>query len=124
MEHIKASLTFGGTVYSLKQFNMHTESEHTFNGGHYDLEMHFVHTAKGPDGTDKVLVVACFYQAIAGTSSPQYFKDLAAGIPSLNADSRSVVPLNFKDMAQQVLVGGISTDGAQAADFEVLPHFE
>jgi carbonic anhydrase len=41
---------------------MHTESEHTFEGGHYDLEMQFVHTAPGPDGTEKVLIIACFYQ--------------------------------------------------------------
>jgi len=122
VEHVKATLKFGDTDYTLKHFNMHTESEHTFDGGHYDLEMHFVHTATGPDGSEKVLVIACFYQAIAGTSSPQYFKELVAGISHLTTAPSTVVPLNFRDMAQQVMVGGVSTSGAQEATFQ--PNFK
>lgn len=121
VEHVNAALTFSGTQYTLKYLTMHTVSEHTFEGGHYDLEMQFVHTAPAPDGTEKVLIVACFYQAVEGTSSPQYFKDLANAGPALTSAPRSIVPLNFKDMAQQVLVGSVSTDGTQAADFQ--PNF-
>lgn len=126
VEHIRATLSFGNTLYTLKQFHMHTASEHTFNGGHYDLEMQFVHTAEAPDGSEKVLVVACFFQAVEGSTSPQFFKELVAAIPALTdrpqMDTPNNVPINFKDMAQQVLVGGISTNGQQDSDF--LPNFK
>ncbi|MGG8497298.1 carbonic anhydrase [Tenacibaculum sp. TC6] len=32
-----------GKKYELKQFHFHTESEHTVNGKHYPMEVHFVH---------------------------------------------------------------------------------
>ena len=121
VEHIGATLHFGNTLYTLKHFHMHTVSEHTFDGGHYDLEMQFVHTASGADGKEKVLVIGCFYQAVEGITSPQFFKDLVGGIPRLEATPTNVVPLNFKDMAQHVLVGGISTTGSQDSDFA--PNF-
>ncbi len=49
------SLTFNGKVYSLKQFHMHTLSEHTVNGRHFPLELHFVNKAK--DNTYAVISV-------------------------------------------------------------------
>lgn len=33
-----------GTEFTAAQFHIHTPSEHTVNGIHYDLEMHIVHT--------------------------------------------------------------------------------
>lgn len=40
------TLTFNNKVYELKQFHMHTPSEHTVNGKHFPLELHFVNKAK------------------------------------------------------------------------------
>uniref|UniRef100_A0A7S0DME4 carbonic anhydrase n=2 Tax=Eukaryota TaxID=2759 RepID=A0A7S0DME4_9EUKA len=37
------TLTIGATVYNLLQFHLHYLSEHTFNGGSFPLEIHFVH---------------------------------------------------------------------------------
>lgn len=36
------TVTFDGLTYSLSQFHFHTESEHTFNGVHSDMELHLV----------------------------------------------------------------------------------
>lgn len=38
-----SSIVLDGLVYDLLQFHTHTHSEHTVNGAHAPLEMHFVH---------------------------------------------------------------------------------
>jgi carbonic anhydrase len=48
-------LTVGGKAYALVQFHFHAPSEHTVDGEHYPMEMHFVHQAE--DGALAVLGV-------------------------------------------------------------------
>jgi carbonic anhydrase len=48
-------LTVDGKVYALLQFHFHAPSEHTVDGEHYPMEMHFVHQAE--DGALAVLGV-------------------------------------------------------------------
>jgi carbonic anhydrase len=38
-------LTVGGKAYALLQFHFHAPSEHTVDGEHFPMEMHFVHQA-------------------------------------------------------------------------------
>jgi len=38
-----STITFRGTTYELVQFHFHAASEHTINGNHDPLEIHFVH---------------------------------------------------------------------------------
>jgi carbonic anhydrase len=38
-------LTVGGKAYALVQFHFHAPSEHTVDGEHFPMEMHFVHQA-------------------------------------------------------------------------------
>lgn len=40
------TMKLDGKVYELKQFHFHTPSEHTYDGKHYPMEVHFVHQAK------------------------------------------------------------------------------
>ena len=40
------TLTAGGKSYALVQFHFHAPSEHTVDGEHYPMEMHFVHQAE------------------------------------------------------------------------------
>lgn len=47
-----STFTLGDKVYELKQFHFHTPSEHTIDGQHFPLEMHFVHQSE-----DKSLAV-------------------------------------------------------------------
>jgi carbonic anhydrase len=39
-------LYIGGDKFSLEQFHMHSPSEHTIDGAHFDLEIHFVHKSE------------------------------------------------------------------------------
>lgn len=66
---VKVNIATGGMSLSLEHFNllqfhMHAPSEHTLNGQHYPLEIHFVHST--PDG--KLAVVGVF--AKIGTANP------------------------------------------------------
>jgi carbonic anhydrase len=38
-------MTFSDKIYALIQFHFHAPSEHTVDGNHYPMEMHFVHQA-------------------------------------------------------------------------------
>lgn len=38
-----STITYNEIVYPLKQFHLHTPSEHTINGEYYPMEAHFVH---------------------------------------------------------------------------------
>jgi carbonic anhydrase len=49
------TMTIGDTTYELIQFHFHAPSEHTVQGKHYPMEMHFVH--KSPSGALAVLGV-------------------------------------------------------------------
>lgn len=49
------TLKFNGKTYELKQFHMHTLSEHTVDGKHFPLEIHFVNKAE--DNTYAVISV-------------------------------------------------------------------
>jgi len=40
-------MTVGDTTYRLAQFHFHAPSEHTVDGQHFPMEMHFVHRAEG-----------------------------------------------------------------------------
>jgi carbonic anhydrase len=50
-----ATLTVGAKTYALVQFHFHAPSEHTLDGRHLPMEMHFVHQAQ--DGALAVLGV-------------------------------------------------------------------
>jgi carbonic anhydrase len=51
-----SSITVGGRRYELKQFHFHTPSEHTVDGGFYEMELHLVH--QSDDG--RLAVVGVF----------------------------------------------------------------
>ena len=51
-------MTVGATAYQLAQYHFHAPSEHTVNGTHSPMEMHFVHTtADGQLAVIGVLIV-------------------------------------------------------------------
>lgn len=63
-------LSFNGKKYELKQFHMHSLSEHMLNHKHFPLELHFV--SKADDGT--YAVIAVFFKE--GKASPFFTKFL------------------------------------------------
>ncbi len=52
-----ATLRFGARSYNLLQFHFHAPSEHTIDGEHADVELHFVHS----DGEGHLAVVAVMF---------------------------------------------------------------
>ncbi len=69
------TMTVGNEVYALKQFHFHAPSEHTVDGQHYPVELHFVHeNAKGN------LAVLGVMLAESGSTN-EVFRMLAATIP-------------------------------------------
>jgi carbonic anhydrase len=49
---------------------LHAPSEHTFNGKHYDLELHIVH--KNTDATE-LSVIGVFFDRVAGGNTSNWF---------------------------------------------------
>jgi carbonic anhydrase len=69
------TMTVGNEVYALKQFHFHAPSEHTVDGQHYPVELHFVHAnAKGN------LAVVSVMLAESGSTN-EIYRMLAATIP-------------------------------------------
>jgi len=48
-----STLRFGKQTFTLKQYHFHAPSEHTINGEHADVEVHFVHS----DGAGQLAVI-------------------------------------------------------------------
>lgn len=84
------TLTLGGEVYALQQFHFHAPSEHTVEGRHYPVELHFVHkNAKGnlavvsvmlannPEGRAVYDALARTIPAPGGVSEPVRFDPYA-----------------------------------------------
>jgi len=67
-----SSILFNGTPYDLLQFHFHTPSEHTINGQHYAMEVHFVHKNAS---TGKLAVVGIFFNEGAENPLLQEFMD-------------------------------------------------
>ena len=68
-------------LFKLLQFHIHAPSEHTFDGEHFDLELHLVH----PDYEGhKLAVVAVYFDVIEGGNKTNSFID-ALDLESNNA---------------------------------------
>lgn len=64
------SMQIGSVTYNLLQLHVHSASEHTFNGGSFELEMHFVH--QNASGTLAVLGV--MVKEVSFISLPIYLR--------------------------------------------------
>ena len=60
--------------YDPKQFHFHAPSEHTFDGKHYDLEMHIVH--KTSDGTAASVLAVYFDTKVGGNVTNNFLQGL------------------------------------------------
>jgi carbonic anhydrase len=84
------TMVLDGITYTLAQFHTHTPSEHKVAGRHYDMEMHFVHTAT-VDGVLKRAVVGAFYEK--GDSSPRFIKQLMRdALPKATGEPQVLAP--------------------------------
>jgi carbonic anhydrase len=115
------TIVFDGITYTLAQFHTHTPSEHKVAGRHYDMEMHFVHKAV-VDGVTKLAVIGCFFEK--GDRSPTFIKELMRqALPKATSTPTVLDPtLDFRSIAQEVLVGTVPSK-LEAAD-EFVPNFK
>ncbi|MFT4215896.1 MAG: carbonic anhydrase family protein [Micropruina sp.] len=85
-----ATLSHGGSDYSLQQMHFHTPSEHTIAGKHAAAEFHFVYG----DAAGRHLVVALFGENGAPTTAMQAFIDAATAGKNVPAtlDLAAIMP--------------------------------
>lgn len=86
-------LMLGDTPFALKQFHVHHLSEHTVDGAHYPLELHFVHQSE----TGALAVIGVFLEAGEELSAlaPVWEaapRDTGAAAPLLPIDPRAFLP--------------------------------
>lgn len=62
LENEEAYLTYDGVRYNLLQFHWHSLSEHTLDGEHFPMEVHFVHQKEGAADLNDLLVVGVWYE--------------------------------------------------------------
>ena len=86
-------ISLDGADYKLEQFHFHTPSEHTLDGNHFPMEIHFVHRNK----TGRFLVAGVFF--VEGEHN-QAFDHLVLNLPG-RGESRHVekVETSLEEMA-------------------------
>lgn len=82
---------YGGTRFHLKQFHLHSPSEHALNGEHSELEVHFVHESD----TGNLAVVGFLMDA--GEPAP-FFDLFMDNIPGVG--ETRVLPDHISDLAR------------------------
>jgi carbonic anhydrase len=85
------TLTVGDKTYALVQFHFHAPSEHTVDGEHFPMEMHFVHQAE--DGA--LAVVGVLIEEGAENSSIAPLWEQLAAAPGTQATIQ--IPAEFAD---------------------------
>jgi carbonic anhydrase len=79
-----STITLNGKVFTLKQFHFHTPSEHTLDGKHFPMEVHFVH--QNEDGSFAVVGVFCE----EGKTKNDNFAKIIEHLPAAPGESKHV----------------------------------
>ncbi|EKX47514.1 hypothetical protein GUITHDRAFT_60417, partial [Guillardia theta CCMP2712] len=87
------------------QFHIHTPSEHTIDGEHYDMEIHFVHKTDDPKAKSKVRPKGASATRLTGRQIMVM-----------------LLPIDFADISQTVMIGSLTHRGADA--FSFVPNFK
>ena len=102
-------LHVGDHVYSLEQFHVHAPSEHTIDGKHADMEIHFVH--KSSSGKLLVLAVMVYADSKDPVDVPLYKELPKQTGENVVADKASRNPVDFipKDHSYFRYMGSFTT---------------
>jgi carbonic anhydrase len=85
----QSTAKIAGQTYALKQFHIHTPSEHQVSGLSYPMELHFIHST--PDG--RLAVVAVFVEI--GAANDEFGKIMPFMPSSSTSAPTATVPLNL-----------------------------
>jgi carbonic anhydrase len=92
------SITYGGTKFELLQMHFHTPSEHTIDGKHAPMEVHFVH--KSADGKLAVVGILMKEGTTASPLAPVLTSLPAAGEKkSVEVDLPALLPKSTRHFA-------------------------
>lgn len=93
-----SSITYGGTKYELLQLHFHTPSEHTIDGKHAPMEVHFVH--KSADGKLAVVGILMKEGTTASALAPVLTSlPAAAEKKSVEVDLPALLPKSTRHFA-------------------------
>jgi carbonic anhydrase len=88
-----STLEFRGQKYTLTQYHFHAPSEHTIDGEHADMEVHFVHS----NGAGHLAVVAVLYDE--GEEDHPFFLSILKDDAPVNPGEEKVFPDQKIDVA-------------------------
>ena len=88
-----STLEFRGQKYTLTQYHFHAPSEHTIDGKHADMEVHFVHS----NGAGHLAVVAVLYDE--GEEDHPFFLSILKDDAPVNPGEEKVFPDQEIDVA-------------------------
>jgi carbonic anhydrase len=114
-----STVTLDGVSYALKQFHFHLPSEHTRDGKHAAMEVHFVHQ----DAKGKAVVVGVMM--VAGAASPAFHTVMAAAPAKADGPEQEVTldPAAFlpKKKARLRYEGSLTTPPcSEVVDWQVM----
>lgn len=104
-----SSIVVNGETYNLLQFHFHTVSEHTIDGSHYPMEVHFVHKN---EATGKLAVIGVLFEE--GAENPllaNFIDHLPTATDSTysSADSYNPADLLPSDKSYFTYAGSLTT---------------
>ncbi|MEO1273218.1 MAG: carbonic anhydrase family protein, partial [Myxococcota bacterium] len=92
-----SDIVVGDELYRLRQFHFHHPSEHTINGKHYPMEIHFVHVNSEGNFAVVALLVEEGDENMEFTSTWQHLPERAGDanhFGSITIDASKVLPTN------------------------------
>ena len=97
-EHLKENymLLDNSDRFNLLQFHLHTPSENSYNGKHYDMEIHFVH---GKGEPVELAVLGVFVDAPDNDNPCQFLAALHSAIPEEDGEENN---LNFGKLSNYI----------------------
>ncbi|KAJ7127632.1 alpha carbonic anhydrase [Mycena epipterygia] len=98
---LPGKMIFGDTVFQLKQFYLHTPSEHRINEEYFPLDMHMVHQA-GLNGS--IVVVAILFKLREDGSTSKLLASVARNVANAATPGTSAMtgPLDFTGVAKTI----------------------
>lgn len=96
------AMSVKGLDYQLQSLIVHSPSEHTVMGQHYDMELQFLHTiAVGEE--ERYMIVSAFVDQAKPTEAAPSLNGLAAKVAKMEDLDTGAISINIRDLAMEVL---------------------
>ncbi|KAJ7115340.1 alpha carbonic anhydrase [Mycena epipterygia] len=97
---VSGKTTFDGMEFELKQFHLHTPSEHRINDEYFPLEMHMVHQA----ANEAIAVIAVPFQLTEDGSTTELLTSVIENLSKVTepGTSTTTAPLDFGPLTEAI----------------------